>query len=49
MVYEMLNNDVWVCDCGLLFVINDYGEICGVDWIFNVWGGLVDGLYFFWD
>lgn len=47
-VYEMSNNDAWVRDCGPSFVINDHGEIRGVDWTFNAWG-LVDGLYFPWD
>lgn len=48
-VYEMSNNDSWVRDCGPSFVINDKGELRGVDWEFNAWGGLVDGLYFPWD
>ncbi len=36
--YEMSNNDAWVRDCGPSFVINDHGEIRGVDWTFNAWG-----------
>ena len=48
-VVEMSSDDAWVRDCGPTFVINDEtGEIRGVDWIFNAWGGLVDGLYFPW-
>ena len=47
-VVEMANDDAWVRDCGPTFVINDQGEIRGVDWLFNAWGGLVDGLYFPW-
>ena len=47
-VVEMSNDDAWVRDCGPTFVINDKGDIRGVDWIFNAWGGLVDGLYFPW-
>ena len=47
-VIEMSSDDAWVRDCGPTFVINDKGEIRGVDWIFNAWGGLVDGLYFPW-
>lgn len=31
------------------FVVNDKGDMRGVDWYFNAWGGLVDGLYFPWD
>ncbi|BDR56019.1 agmatine deiminase [Xylocopilactobacillus apis] len=48
-VYEMSNNDSWVRDCGPAFLINDHGERRAVDWTFNAWGGLVDGLYFPWD
>ena len=48
-VVEMSNDDSWVRDCGATFVINDTGEVRGVDWVFNAWGGLVDGLYFPWD
>ena len=48
-VVEMSSDDAWVRDCGPTFVINDEThEIRGVDWIFNAWGGLVDGLYFPW-
>lgn len=48
-VVEMSSDDAWVRDCGPTFVINDKtGEIRGIDWIFNAWGGLVDGLYFPW-
>lgn len=48
-VVEMSNDDSWVRDCGATFVINDEGGVRGVDWKFNAWGGLVDGLYFPWD
>lgn len=48
-VVEMSNDDSWVRDCGATFVVNDQGELRGVDWSFNAWGGLVDGLYFPWD
>ena len=47
-VVELSSDDAWVRDCGPTFVINDKGDIRGVDWIFNAWGGLVDGLYFPW-
>lgn len=47
-VIEMSNDDSWVRDCGATFVINDQGELRGIDWTFNAWGGLVDGLYFPW-
>lgn len=48
-VIELTTNDAWMRDCGPTFVINDKGDIRGVDWEFNAWGGLVDGLYFPWD
>ncbi|PWF99844.1 agmatine deiminase [Levilactobacillus bambusae] len=48
-VIEISNNDAWIRDCGPTFVKNDKGEVRGVDWTFNAWGGLVDGLYFPWD
>ena len=47
-VVEMSNDDAWVRDCGPTFVINDKGDLRAVDWEFNAWGGLVDGLYFPW-
>ncbi len=47
-VVEMSNDDAWVRDCGATFVINDKGDIRAIDWSFNAWGGLVDGLYFPW-
>lgn len=48
-VVEMSNNDAWARDYCPTFVKNTQGEIRGVDWGFNAWGGLVDGLYFPWD
>lgn len=36
-------------DCGPTFLVNDRGGLRAVDWEFNAWGGLVDGLYFPWD
>ncbi|MBR5542905.1 MAG: agmatine deiminase [Oscillospiraceae bacterium] len=47
-VVEISNDDAWVRDCGPTFVTNGK-EIRGVDWVFNAWGGLYDGLYFPWD
>ncbi len=47
-VCEVSNNDAWVRDCGPTFV-TDGREVRGVDWDFNAWGGLFDGLYFPWD
>lgn len=49
-VVEIANNDAWMRDIGATFVKNDEtGEVRGVDWQFNAWGGLVDGAYFPWD
>ena len=48
-VVEMSNDDSWMRDCGATFVVNDRGDMRGIDWKFNAWGGLVDGLYFPWD
>ena len=47
-VLEVSNNDSWVRDCGATFVTNGC-EVRGVDWDFNAWGGLTDGLYVPWD
>ncbi|HSP02599.1 MAG TPA: agmatine deiminase [Acidimicrobiales bacterium] len=48
-VVEMANDDSWMRDIGPTFVVDDRGGLRGVDWVFNAWGGLVDGLYFPWD
>ena len=37
---EMTTDDSWMRDTGPTFVINDAGELRGVDWRFNAWGGL---------
>lgn len=46
---ELSSNDAWMRDCGPTFVVNDHGNVRGVDWEFNAWGGLDGGLYFPWD
>jgi agmatine deiminase len=48
-VVELSNNDAWMRDCGPTFVVDDKGGVRGIDWIFNAWGGLYNGLYFPWD
>ena len=48
-VVEMSTDDAWARDITPTFVKNDKGELRGIDWGFNAWGGLVDGLYFPWD
>lgn len=47
-IVELSNDDFWIRDTGATFVTNGT-ELRGVDWSFNAWGGLVDGLYFPWD
>ncbi|HEX5394027.1 MAG TPA: agmatine deiminase [Rhodocyclaceae bacterium] len=46
---ELSSNDAWVRDTGPTCVVNDIGEVRGIDWQFNAWGGLEGGLYFPWD
>lgn len=46
---EMSSDDAWMRDVGPTFVVDRGGEVRGVDWIFNAWGGLSGGLYFPWD
>src|SRR5690625_1214227 len=36
-------------DTGPTFVTNNEGDVRGIDWGFNAWGGLDEGLYFPWD
>lgn len=48
-VVEMSSNDSWARDYAPTFVRSSEGEIRGIDWTFNAWGGLYDGLYFPWD
>jgi len=48
-VIELSSNDAWIRDCGPSFVVNDKGDVRLVDWDFNAWGGLYDGLYFPWE
>lgn len=48
-VVEMSYNDSWIRDCGPTCVVNEGGDVRGVDWDFNAWGGLTGGLYFPWD
>ena len=48
-VVELSSNDAWIRDCGPTFLVDDAGGVRLVDWVFNAWGGLYDGLYFPWD
>lgn len=47
-VVELSSNDAWMRDSGPTFV-TDGKSLRGVDWVFNAWGGLYNGLYFPWD
>jgi agmatine deiminase len=48
-VVEMAHDDCWMRDVGPTCVVNSRGQVRGVDWQFNAWGGLNGGLYFPWD
>ncbi|MCH5324579.1 MAG: agmatine deiminase [Eubacterium sp.] len=48
-VVEMSSDDAWARDVSPEFVVNDSGDMRGVSFGFNAWGGLHDGLYFPWD
>lgn len=48
-VIEMESDDAWARDVGPTFVVNKEGDVRGIDWEFNAWGGAVDGLYAHWE
>jgi len=48
-IIELSNNDSWMRDCGPTFLTDGRGGVRGIDWMFNAWGGLYNGLYFPWD
>ena len=48
-VLEMAHDDAWMRDVGPTCVVGRRGEVRGIDWRFNAWGGLSGGLYFPWD
>jgi agmatine deiminase len=39
-VLELSSDDAWMRDVGPTFLVNDTGELRGVDWPFNAWGGI---------
>ena len=47
-ILEIPCNDSWMRDIGPSYVTDDAGELRGVDWQFNAWGGEVNGLYEDW-
>ncbi len=46
---EMESDDAWARDVGPTFVVNGIGDVRGIDWEFNAWGGEYDGLYASWE
>lgn len=44
-VLTIPQNDAWARDTAPTFVRNAGGEVRGIDWQFNAWGGDFDGLY----
>jgi len=48
-VVEISSNDAWMRDVGPTCVVDAAGDVRGIDWPFNAWGGLSGGLYFPWD
>jgi agmatine deiminase len=48
-VVELSHDDCWMRDVGPTCVVDRHGEVRGVDWRFNAWGGLEGGLYCPWD
>lgn len=48
-VVELSSDDAWVRDSGPTFVVDGRGEVRGVDWTFNAWGGFAGGLYAPWN
>lgn len=48
-VIEMSSDDAWMRDVGPTFVVDSQNRIRGIDWAFNAYGGLTDGLYFPWE
>lgn len=47
-VVEMTIDDAWAQDKGPCYVVNDEGDMRGVAWGWNAYGGLDEGLYFPW-
>lgn len=48
-VLEIETDDAWARDVGPTCVVNDAGNVRGIDWQFNAWGGTYDGLYAHWE
>ncbi|MEE1305811.1 MAG: agmatine deiminase [Agathobacter sp.] len=48
-VMEIDSDDAWARDVGPTFVVDNGGQVRGIDWQFNAWGGTYDGLYQNWE
>lgn len=52
-VWEINTDDAWARDVGPTCVVSDsvaeQRRVRGIDWQFNAWGGLYDGLYASWE
>ena len=48
ILFEQDTDDAWARDIGPTFV-RDGGEVLGVNWTFNAWGGEYNGLYSSWE
>jgi agmatine deiminase len=48
-VVELSTDDAWMRDIGPTFVVDGRGDLRGVDWRFNAWGGHDGGLYASWE
>jgi agmatine deiminase len=46
---ELSSDDAWMRDVGPTCVISKDGQVRGVDWQFNAWGGKQGGLYSSWE
>ncbi|MDO4648883.1 MAG: agmatine deiminase [Eubacteriales bacterium] len=42
-------DDAWARDIGPTGIVGESGEVRGIDWRFNAWGGDYDGLYANWE
>lgn len=42
-------DDAWARDTGPTMVKDENGQVYGIDWQFNAWGGTYDGLYADWE
>lgn len=48
-VLEIETDDAWARDVGPTFVRDEAGNVYGINWSFNAWGGDYDGLYVHWE